>query len=214
MGEHSGERMAISERKKKWLRRALIAMGLSLAGCVALFFALPKLMIAPASAPKSDVILHGSIDAHSKADEYVAGLYRQGVARKIVCVSTPVSWELYPADYARARLIALGVLPEDVISLRLPIVPCVAVNAPTIVEFVKARGWKSALLITQPEDSRYFARLMRKYFEREGVALAVGYAPEDEEQLTRNWWRTHWKVQRFVGDAMSATLDLFYSECR
>jgi len=214
VGEYSGERLAVIKGKRRWLRRALIALGLSLAACVALFFALPNLLIAPMDTPKSDVILHSSIDAHSKADEYVAGLYRQGVARKIVCVSTQVSWELYPADYAREHLISLGVPAEDVISLRLPIAPCVAVNVPTIVEFVKARGWKSALLITQPEDSRYAARLMRKHFEREGVALAVGYAPNDKEQLTRDWWRTHWKVQRFVGDAMNVTLDLFYSECR
>lgn len=202
------------EEKKRWLRRVLIALGLSLAACVAVFFALPHLLIAPMETLKSDVILHGSISSHSKADEYIAGLYRQGVARKIVCVSAQVSRELYPADYAREHLISLGVPAEDVISMRLPIVPCAAVNLPTIVEFVKARGWKSALFITQPEDSRYAARLMRKYFGREGVALSVSYAPEDEEELTRNWWRTHWKVQRFVGDAMNVTLDLFYSECR
>jgi len=192
----------------------LISLGLSLAVCVALFFALPKLLIAPANATKSDVILHSSISPHSAADEYVADLYRQGVARKIVCVSTQVSWELYPGDFAREHLISLGVPAEDVISMRLPTVPCPAVNLPRIVELVKANGWRSALWVTQPEDSRYAGRLTRRFFEREGVALAVSYAPKDREEVTQNWWTTHWKTQRMVGEVMSDTLDLFYSECR
>jgi len=201
-------------RKRIWLRRALISLCLLLAGCVVLFFALPKLLIAPANVAKSDVILHSSISTQSTADEYVVDLYRQGVARKIVCVSSQISWELYPGDYAREHLISLGVPAEDVLSLRLPVAPCDAVNLPTVAEFVKAHGWRSALLITHPEDSRYAARVARRFFEREGVSTAVSYAPEDREELTRNWWRTHWKTQRMVAEAMSITLDLFYAECR
>jgi uncharacterized SAM-binding protein YcdF (DUF218 family) len=201
-------------RRRRWMRRALISLGLFLAICVALFFALPKLLIAPASATKSDVILHGSISPHSAADEYVADLYRKSVARKIVCVSSQVSWGLYPGDYAREHLISLGVPAEDVISMRLPTAHCGAENLPRVVEFVKANGWRSALLITHPEDSRYAGRLNRRYFEREGVAISVSYAPKDRAELTQSWWRTHWKTQRFVGEVLSVTLDLFYSECR
>jgi len=202
------------ERKRRWARRALISLSLLLVVCVALFFALPTLLIAPANVAKSDVILHGSISPHSTADEYVVDLYRQGVARKIVCLSSQVSWELYPGDYARERLISLGVPAEDVVSLRLPVAPCAAVNLPRIVEFVKAHGWRSALLITHPEDSRYASIVARRFFEREGVSIAVSYAPEDRAALTRSWWRTHWKTQRMVGETMSITLDLFYAECR
>jgi len=201
-------------RRRRWTRRVLISLGLSLAVCVALFFALPQLLIAPADVTKSDVILHNSISPHSAADEYVADLYRQGFARKIVCVSSQVSWELYPGDFAREHLISLGVPAEDVISMRLPIAPCGAVNFQSIVKFVKANGWRSALLVTHPESSRYAGRLTRRFFESEGVALAVSYAPKDREELTQNWWGTHWKTQRMVGEVMNDTLDLFYSECR
>src|SRR5215475_9540452 len=200
-------------RRRRWIRRALISLGLSLAICVAIFFALPNLLIAPANTAKSDVILHCSISPQSMADEYVADLYRRGLARKIVCISSQVSWELYPGDFARQHLISLGVPPEDVISMRLPTAPCFGANLPRVVEFVKANGWRSALLISHPEDSRYAARLTRRFFEREGVALAVSYAPKDREELTQDWWSTHWKTQRFVAEVMSVTLDLLYSEC-
>jgi hypothetical protein len=202
------------EAKRRGLWHGLISSLVLLAACVAIFFSAPKLLIAPAQMAKSDVILHSAISAHSKADEYVVALYRQGVARKIVCLSSQVSWETYPGDYVRERLISLGVRAEDVFSLRLPIAPCGAMNLPMVVDFVKERGWKSALLITHPENSRYAARLIHKYFGREGVATAVSYAPADRDELTNDWWREHWKTQRVVGQAMAITFDLFYPECR
>jgi hypothetical protein len=185
-----------------------------LTGCIALFFTLPKLLIAPVKVMPSDVILHTAIDPHSKADDYVMSLYRQGIGSKIVCISSQITWEVYPADYAREHLISLGARAEDVMSLHMPLAPCSALNVPIIVEFVKSRGWKRVLLIGPPEDSRYAARLAGKFFEREGIALAVSYAPEDGEEVTRAWWRTHWKVQRFTSEVMNIALDVFYSECR
>lgn len=204
----------MTDLRRKWALRVLISLGILAAVCVGLFFALPTLLIAPASMAQSDCILHGAISKHSAADKYVVDLYRRGVARKIVCVSSQFSRELYPGDYVRESLISQGVPAEDVISLRLPIAPCGGAYLPRMVEFVKANGWKSALYVTHPEDSRYSDNLARRFFEREGVALAVSYSPEDREELTRNWWRTHWKTQRMVASAMMITLDRFYSECR
>jgi hypothetical protein len=204
----------VTDSSKRWARRVSIALGIPAVVCVALFFALPTFLIAPASVAKSDVILHSAISKHSAADKYVLDLYRQGVARKIVCVGSQISRELYPGDYVRESLISQGVPAEDVISLRLPLAPCGGMHLPRIVEFVKANGWKSALYITHPEDSRYTNHLARRFFEREAIALAVSYSPEDREELTRSWWRTHWKTQRIVGEAMIITLDRFYSECR
>jgi hypothetical protein len=210
--------MAMMRLRRRWAYRVLIPPALLAAllaiGCVALFFALPSLLIAPASVAKSDVILHDAISKHSAADKYVIDLYRRGVARKIVCVSSQVSRDLYPGDYVRESLISQGVPAEDVMSLRMPISPCAGAILPRIVEFVKANGWKSALYITHPEDSRYSDSLARKFFEREGVAFAMSYSPEDSEELTRDWRRTHWKTQRMVGEAMAIALDRFYSECR
>ncbi len=200
--------------RRRWAYLVLIPTVLLAGGCAALFFALPALLIAPAVVEKSDVILYGAISKHSAADKYVIDLYRRGVARKIVCVGSQVSWELYPSDYVRESLVSQGVQAEDVISLRLPLAPCGGAEAPRVVEFVKAHGWKSALYVTHPEDSRYTDILARRFFEREGVALSVSYSPEDREELTRNWWRTHWKTQRMVGEAMIIALDRFYSECR
>src|SRR5262245_43774076 len=136
------------------------------------------------------------------------------MARKIVCVSPQLSWELYPSDYVRESLISQGLPAENVISMRLPIEPCDKAYLTRVAEFVKANGWKSALYVTQPEYSRYMDSLARGVFEREGITVAVSYSPEDRDELTRDWWRTHWKTQRITGEAMIVVLDRFYSECR
>ncbi len=204
----------MTDSGKKWARRALISLAAVAAGCVAIFFALPLLLIAPASVSKSDVILYGAISKHSTADKYVIDLYRQGMGRKIVCPGSQIAHELYPSDYVRERLISHGVPADDVISLRLPLAPCGGAYLPKIIEFVKANGWKSALYVTHPEDSRYSGYLARRFFEREGVALAVSYSPEDREELTRDWSGVHWKTQRLIGEAMIIMLDQFYAECR
>src|SRR5262245_41471762 len=214
LGQHIGGRVAMMNLRRRWARRVLISLSLLAAGCVALFFALPALLIAPASVAPSDVILHCAISKHSVADKYVIDLYRRGVSRQIVCFCSQVSRELYPRDFMIERLISQGVNAEDAISLRLPIAPCGGAELTRILEFVKARGWKSALYVTYPEDSRYADNLARRFFEREGIALSVSYSPEDREELTRSWWRTHWKTQRMVGEAMIIALDRFYPECR
>jgi hypothetical protein len=205
--------MIEKKKKRRWARRILVSLVLLAAGAVSLFFSLPSLLIAPASEAKSDVILYCAASSRSD-DKYVIDLYRRGLGRKIVCVSTQVSRELYPGDYVRESLISQGVPAEDVVSLRLPLAPCGGAILPRIVEFVKANGWKSALYVTYPEDSRYSGSLARRFFEREGIALAVSYSPEDRNELTRSWSRTHWKAQRIFAEAMTITLDRFYSECR
>lgn len=202
------------KRRRIWVWRALISLGLLAAVCVAIFFALPAMLIAPPVVAKSDVIVHSAISKHSAADNYVIGLYRQGMARKILCVSSQASWDIYPSDYVRDSLISQGVPAEDVISLRMPIEPCDKAYLTRIAEFMKANGWKSALYITHPESSRYMNSLTRGLFEKEGLTFAVSYSPDDRDELTREWWRAHWKTQRITGEAMVIALDRFYSECR
>jgi hypothetical protein len=198
----------------RWLRRLFILAGALLAAGTAIFFALPAVLIVPSDTPKADVIVNYAIDPHSHADAYVAWLYRDGVARKVVTASTQVSHETFPGDFVRDHLIELGVRREDADSLHLPIVECRAAVLGELAKYLKSRGWQSVLLICQPEDSRNTARLARRIFAQEGLSVAVGYAPQDFEEIRADWWKTHWKVQRFVDEAMNVSLDTFYSECR
>lgn len=175
---------------------------------------LPWWLIAPAEVTRADVILHLAMEPHADADLYVAQLYKQGRAGKIVCVSAQIACEVYPADDAAHHVIALGVPREDVSTLHLPIADCEAKNFPRIVEYVQTQGWHSALLIVNPVGSRSRRRLAQRYFGQAGLNVAVTYSPQDRQEFVHQWWRTHTKAQRMTATVMHVVLDLLYPECR
>ena len=198
--------------RSRMRRLALALLLLPLLALVS-FFSLPGLLISEPRTMASDVIIHLAISPHSDADFYVAALYRQKVAGRILCVSSQISWEVYPADYARQHLIELGVPPQYVLTLHQPIAACPAQTMPRLVELVSRNGWRTATLVVRPSDSRATARLAARYFKRAGIVTAVTYSPQDDELLKSGWWRTHWKAQQMVDSAANVALDALYPEC-
>ena len=77
------------------LSRLFVIAGVMLALGLLAFFALPAALVAPSDTPKADVIVDFAIDMHSKSDSYVAWLYRDGVARKVVAVVSTDGYLLY-----------------------------------------------------------------------------------------------------------------------
>lgn len=187
-----------------------LAAGLAAGG----FLLLPRWLIIDPQLPEAEIILHLAIDAHSKADQFIAGLYRPGKTRKIICVSGQISWQEYPADYVARHLIELGVPSEGVTAMHLPLFECRAEALYELAKRARAEGGGRVLLIAHPEDSRHLSRLARRVFAEEGLEAFVAYAPEDRDELVRDWWRVHWKVQRFVDEVMQVSLDMLYSNCR
>src|SRR5689334_20500218 len=114
--------MRVEVRKR--LRRWLVIGALGILLLLLSFFSLPWWLIAPAETVPSEVVLHLAMNDGSKADEYIAELYRQGLVRQVVCMSTAVAWQVYPADYARKHLIALGVPAENVLTFYIPFMDC------------------------------------------------------------------------------------------
>jgi uncharacterized SAM-binding protein YcdF (DUF218 family) len=129
-------------------------------------------------------------------------------------MSTAVAWQVYPADYARAHLIALGVPAENVLTFYIPFRDCRAESLAVIADFVKRQGWRSALMVVDPAVSGRSNHLAQPLFAREQIKLAVTYATRDRERLLDHWWREHWKTQRLIGEALDDVVDLFYAKCR
>jgi hypothetical protein len=206
--------MAVKEKSLRLVRGFLIALCLFSVCIVSLFFALPYILIAPPRVAQTDVIIHAAIAPHTKSDEYVASLYRQKYAAEVICISSQISVDVYPGDYACAHVVSLGVPPEHARSVRLPITDCPAQGMKTITDFIKAQGWKSALMVSSPETSRYGGWLARRAFSRAQIDLSVTYSPDDKMDLTAGWWKEHRKIQRFVQEAMNIPIDLIYAECR
>lgn len=195
--------------KRRWLRVSIALVVVA----ASLFFALPLIFAPPQIAP-ADVILHLAIDSRLSGDQYVAELYSQGIAQHVICASSQVSWETYPADYARQHLILLGVRAEDTSVLHLPTVECSAKLLPHLSNYLKEHGWKNIQLIVDPTITRYERWRMQQHFSKLGLRVGIAFAPVDRAEIFDRWWHTHWKAQRIVLSLMNLGLDLLYPSCR
>jgi hypothetical protein len=180
---------------------------------VILFFSLP-IFFAPARVAPADAILHLAIDSRSHGDEYVAKLYREGLAKTIVCATSQVSWEVYPADFARQHLVQLGIPAADISVMRLPILECGAEYRPLFASYLKEHGWRRVIFVVNPTLTRFGRWRAESYFHDAGIEATFTFVPEDRAEMLDAWWRTHWKAQYVVLALVNSSLDLLYARCR
>ena len=197
-------------RRWRWAIRGFLAF--CLLACL-VFFALPWLLITTPQAPPSEVILHYAVASNTEADDYVAQLYRQQVGGKIVCIALGTQCETY-ADYARQHLLELGIPADDVLTLPLPGAACLAPNLPRFTELMQAHHWQQAVLVVRPQVSRTDGELVRNYFQRAGLRLAVTHAPGDRAAFTALWWTKYPTAQAVIEAIVNGVLDRIYPECR
>jgi hypothetical protein len=198
---------------KKIGRLGLLLLALALGIGVAAYFGLPWLLVGEANPMRADVIIHLAIGERANADDYAAELYRQGVARKIVCASTQVSCKVFGAEYARRRLISLGVPAEDVQVLPMPETACRAQLVAPIYNLMKEHGWQSMLWVVPPAGSRVTRRVVQPKFKSLGIAMDLTYPAHRREEFLDDWWRQHWKMQAMIMEVLNVTVDGFYPEC-
>ena len=214
LGEYAGRRITLkrwrTSRRFRWAIRLLLAAFVLV---VIVLLSLPWLLIAPPQTPPSDVILHYAIASNTDADEYVVQLYRQGVAKKIVCINLGSECGNY-TEYARQHLLELGVPAEDVLTLPLPSTDCLAANLPRFTAMAKAQGWQQSLLVLRPSVTRTDGGLAAKYFSRAGLRLAVTSAPGERQRFTFFWWTKHETAQAMIEAIVNGMLDQVYPECR
>lgn len=215
MGEYADRWLEVKSKWQNWAWRVLLALLVGGALALAGFFSLPWLAIGPSDPPKAvDVILHFAVDERLNGDQFVADLFRQGKAGHVLCLSTQASWEVFPAEYARAHLLELGLPAAQVSTLHLPAtLDCRAQVMPFIANYLQKQHWRSAMMVVEPTVSRANRRVAAPVFARAGIDLVLCYSPRDYEVVTANWWREHWKTQRLFGEALNTGFDFFYAEC-
>lgn len=215
LGQYMGQRMEMKSKAhgKKILRSLTLALSVVVLFAVCLFFLLPWLLIRPSEEVKSDVIFYFGMSDKGATDLYVAELYRQGFGKQIVCLSGQITWQTYPGDFARDRLLRLGLPAADVMTFHLPRTACEAELAPVLLAYLKQQGWKRVLMVTNPPASRATHRVLSARLAPEQITLAVTYAPVDRDELRGSWWRDHRNTQKLVGTGIEVLADLFYPSC-
>ena len=199
-----------------WRKLRWIAIILSLCAFFAglFFFSLPWLLIRPSETMPSDVIFYSSSGDSVETNQYVAELYNQGLAKKVVCASGQIAWNTYPADFVREQLLQLGMLAEDVTTFHTPRVDCGADLVPMFLNLCKEQGWQRVLIVANPIASRATQRVWGNRFEQAHIQLAITYSPADREKLRGRWWRKHKQTQMVVQQGIETLVDLFYPHCR
>ena len=160
-----------------------------------------------------DVTLHTANAAHSGAGKYVIRLYNSGYFTKVVCVSTQIAWNMYPADFARDELVRLGLPKRDVSTLYLPMSECDTDQIMFVADYIANHHWSRVLVIGDPEGSPLAKIKIRKAFEEKGVSVHFTCSPDDYTDLKHDWWRVHWKIQRIVAALIETGSDLVYETC-
>lgn len=203
----------MNERVRRRLKSFLIAAGGIVVLLIAFVMSIPFLF-APDNAAPSDLLLHLSSDARLQGDAHAAQLYRQGIAKQIVCAGSQISWDVYPTDASRDHIVELGIPGEAVSVLHLPITDCGAELLPYLIKEVRAREAKSVLMLVDPTVTRIGVANFRKRFAAEGIEARVTFAAGDRDIMLQRWWTSHWKAQRVIGTLMNTALDLLYAPCR
>lgn len=205
--------MKVERKRRRWKWAIVLLALITITATVFAF--LPFFLVAPANTKRADVILHyATSSSPTEADNYVAQLYQQKLAPKILCISRNESCGVYPADDSRRRLLAMGIPEQDVLTLYVPRVECVAPNLPGIIRVIKESDWQTSLLVLPPMRSRSTGSLATKYFQQAGLQLSVTYAPQSAQEITTRWWRDHQTAQNTTEALISTLLDPLYAECR
>lgn len=195
------------------MRRAVTIISLCIVFPVLAFFSLPWLLIRPAETAPSDVILYFAYGDKPATNQYVAELYRQGLAKKIVCLSGQITWNTYPADFVREQLLQLGVPAADVTTLHLPRLECGADLAMILLNSLQQQGWKRVLVVANPITSRTTRRVLSPRFEQSQISLFITYSPAERAELSGQWWRKHTQTQMVVQQGIETMVDLLYPHC-
>lgn len=196
-------------------RLMLTAMVIVVLLLISAVVSLPHLMIPGSDRLQPvDGLLHLSVGTKSRADEYVLKLFQDGYSEQVVCLSSQISHNLFPADFTRINLINQGIPADKISSLHLPIYECPVEVVDFLVQYCLERRWDAVIVVTSPEGNSRGRRLMRDEFRQRGITLYFTHAPQDELELRTDWWRTHWKIQRLIGAISDLLLDLYFGDCR
>lgn len=179
-----------------------------------LFLSLPRILIGAAEETKVDVILELELRSERPNDDYVAELYRRGIAKNIMCLSEQLTCGVFGADLSRQALIDSGVPAGQVYSIHLPVTDCPAQAAPMIIQQIQSHGWRSALIVTHPVASKMIRRTYDESFKSGMVSLFVGYSRDDAAPFSGMWWKSHKPTQQLVRESMESILDQLYPACR
>ncbi len=180
-------------KNNHWLRRIIIITGILTVG----YFLLPFVLTAFARGliridqpVTADLIISLSGDADCLRELKAARLYQQGLARFVIVSGYAYGPDLDTSTASRGYLLSLGTPETDL--LAVPGGNNTRLEAQNITALMRARGWRSAIIVT----SAFHSRRALFTFEQAAPDLQFYSAPVPAEGT--NWQPDHWWQRRYA----------------
>ena len=149
---------------------------------------LASLLIRQDALQSADIVVALGGGTPCLRQDYAAEIYRQGLARKLLISGLPVVWGAGAEKTVRQHFINLGIPDTDLVFA--DDTGNTLVEAETIAQLMRAKGWKSALVVTD----QFHTRRATYSCERAAPDLTFYAAPlPDRISL---WKHTRWWTRR------------------
>ncbi len=167
------------------MRRFFLGFILGAASIVAVLVGIGHFLDVADPLTKADAIVAISGDTGFRAVTAI-GLWKQGYAPVLIFSGGSVDPDsVASAELMKRRAVAAGV-PATAISVE-GASATTGENAARVAELMRARGLRSAILVTSPYHQRRAAILFAREFDREGLQLR-NHPADDPEWDPNLWW--------------------------
>jgi len=153
----------------------------------------------------ADVILVLAGDNNGERAAAGIQLFKQGYAPRLLMSGGPLAWHLTAAGWMREQAVAAGV-PAAAVLLQAKSHSTIE-DARFSLPIVRARGFRSVILVTSPYHTRRAAAVFKKLFRSAGIRVMV-YPAEPSDFNPHDWWRRHEDTQYVVWEYVSRALYL------
>ena len=130
-------------------------------------------------------------------------LYKQGYAKNILMSGGPFAWKLTYAWWMKKQALESGIPAKAILMQDRSF--STKDDARFSLPIVKARGFKSVLLVTSPFHTRRAARSFKKLFGPAGISVRV-YPVQKSSYNPKRWWTRHEDTEFVVREYISMLL--------
>lgn len=130
------------------------------------------------------IVLSGSSTGHRVAKG--VELYKKGYAYKIIMIGTEIQWNTYEQEIMKDHAVDLGVPESDVEAVNQG--QSTYAQAKKMVEVMKNKGYKSAIVVTSDYHTRRTEYIFDKIFLPASVNVIVSPSPSGRFDA-EEWWK-------------------------
>ena len=164
---------------------------------------LAERLVTRAKLSPADVILVLAGDTDGERVTAGVNLYKKGYAKYLLMSGGELAWRLTSAEWMKKQAMAEGVAGRAIL---LQDKSRSTIDDATFpLPIVKARGFKSVIIVTSPYHTSRAARVFKKIFGPAGVNVMV-YPAEEKDFNPNRWWSRHEDAGLVVWEYVSSVL--------